>query len=133
MTSRRGAALGWSSVSDLGCNPPGCEILRDHESARGLGRPMVVVDLSAVATTIHHVHEFRAERPTRSPAGGAPGWPSYPLGVGGSTSRYSKKPRPRPRARIAAKSALLQPASRMDMQTGQSLASSRWVGIAKYV
>jgi len=32
-------------------------------SRRGLGCSMIVVDLSARATTIHHDHGFRAERP----------------------------------------------------------------------
>src|SRR5262245_888474 len=31
MTSRRGAALGWTGISDLGCNPSQYNILRDHE------------------------------------------------------------------------------------------------------
>src|SRR4029077_13532582 len=33
MTRRRGAALAWSTVSDLGCNPPAPGIHRDHEGA----------------------------------------------------------------------------------------------------
>src|SRR6185312_12799783 len=43
MVSQRGAGLAWSSISDLGCNPPRCEILRDHEAPQSpAGGPALV-------------------------------------------------------------------------------------------
>src|SRR5689334_2862545 len=92
MISRRSAELAWSCISDLGCNPQGAESSVIMTCGQGLGRSMIVVDVSARATTIHHDHGFRAERPHSITSRRGAGLAELSTSESGRTSRYSKKP-----------------------------------------